>query len=74
MEYNWVLLFIWYNDVFHLDALVNDSRYDYLGCFIDQESRELGGHFEEMGHINSPQACVRLCKEKGFAYAGLQYR
>jgi WSC domain len=45
----------------------------YLGCFKDPNNPfDLDGYLERSA-ANTPQRCVRLCREKGFAYAGVQY-
>lgn len=63
--------------LFHLvETLATDVRYKYVGCFVDQEepNRELSAYSELLGNNNSPEKCVNACKEKGYVYAGLQYR
>ena len=43
-----------------------------LGCFRDMADFDLKGYLEQ-GQSNTVERCVQTCKEKGFAYAGVQY-
>lgn len=46
---------------------------DYLGCFQDQEKTPLlQGFYLDLPYILTPHLCVKLCKHKGFEYAGLK--
>lgn len=50
----------------------------YLGCFRDQgnpwgtSGRDLSGYMEG-SNAQTVERCVKICREKGFSYAGLQY-
>lgn len=45
----------------------------FLGCFKDPNNPfDLDGYLERSAQ-NTPQRCISLCKDKGFAYAGVQY-
>lgn len=44
----------------------------YLGCFNDTSTLELNGYLER-SPANTPENCIRTCRERGFAYAGVQY-
>lgn len=45
----------------------------FIGCFNDPNNPfDLDGHLER-SQSNTPQRCVEICKQKGFAYAGVQY-
>lgn len=58
-----------------LEGLIIDKRYEYVGCFVDQENpRALGGYSKDFAETNSPEKCISFCKAKGYLYAGLQYR
>lgn len=49
------------------------SRSRHLGCFKDpQNPFDLDGHLER-SRANTPERCIKICREKGFKYAGLQY-
>ena len=43
-----------------------------LGCYKDTSDFDLDGHLERSAQ-NTPQRCIALCREKGYAYAGVQY-
>jgi hypothetical protein len=44
-----------------------------LGCFKDSNNPfDLDGHLERSAN-NTPQRCIEICRQKGFAYAGVQY-
>ncbi len=51
----------------------------YLGCFRDRgnpaglDGRDLNGYMFESKHGMTPALCISVCREKGFAYAGVQY-
>jgi hypothetical protein len=44
----------------------------YIGCYKDTSAFDLDGHLER-SQSNTPQRCVEICKQKGFAYAAVQY-
>jgi len=45
----------------------------YLGCFNDPNNPfDLDGHLER-SQANTPQRCLQVCANFGFAYAGVQY-
>lgn len=44
----------------------------YIGCYKDTSAFDLDGHLER-SQSNTPQRCVEVCKQKGFAYAAVQY-
>ena len=44
----------------------------YIGCFKDTSAFDLDGHLER-SQSNTPQSCIQICKQKGFAYAAVQY-
>jgi hypothetical protein len=44
----------------------------FIGCFKDTSAFDLDGHLER-SQSNTPQRCVEICKQKGFAYAAVQY-
>lgn len=45
-----------------------------LGCFKDEKAyRILNGYYGVYKNSNSPEACIRLCLQSGFPYAGVQY-
>ena len=42
----------------------------YLGCYKDDSDRDLPNM---VASNQTPGSCVRLCREKGYLYAGIQY-
>lgn len=45
-----------------------------IGCFKDdQKNRILTDHFALLKLTNSPENCVDMCLQSGFAFAGVQY-
>ena len=49
------------------------GRTGFVGCFKDPNNPfDLDGHLERSSN-NTPQRCVEICRDKGFAYAGVQY-
>lgn len=44
----------------------------FLGCFKDTSVFDLNGHLERSAQ-NTPQRCVAVCRDRGFAYAAVQY-
>src|SRR6185295_10306993 len=44
-----------------------------LGCFRDMADFDLNGYLVQSQSANTVEGCVQTCKEKGFAYAGVQY-
>ena len=46
----------------------------YLGCYADQESRNLKGDFKDFTNGLTPQLCMDHCKDRGFPFAGVQFR
>lgn len=49
---------------------------NYLGCYIDGGvgHRIMNGLQQNFPDSLTPDICIRLCSEKGFSYAGTQYR
>lgn len=46
----------------------------YLGCYADQKKlRLLTGFYGNYANTNSPSACLDICIQAGFMYAGVQY-
>ncbi|MBK8770114.1 MAG: WSC domain-containing protein [Rhizobiales bacterium] len=44
-----------------------------LGCFRDPNNPfDLDGYLERSAQ-NTPQSCVQICRDRGFAFAGVQY-
>lgn len=48
------------------------ATYQALGCFKDQQNRDLSGDFMSSDRMTT-QACISACADKGFAFAGTQY-
>lgn len=47
---------------------------DHFGCYQDTFSKRLlQGHTVKLRTTNGPAACLAVCTEYGFAFAGLQY-
>ncbi|ALC43906.1 oxt [Drosophila busckii] len=45
-----------------------------LGCYRDdKDTRLLSGYFTSFKTSNSPSACIELCLQSGYPYAGVQY-
>ncbi len=47
------------------------QRPEFLGCFRDTKVFDLNG-YPYATPDNSPQSCVASCRQRGFAYAGMQ--
>lgn len=46
----------------------------YLGCYADEKKlRLLTGFYGNYANTNSPTACLDICIQAGFPYAGVQY-
>lgn len=45
---------------------------EYLGCFIDDEQRDVEGAFERSKNMTT-EACVTACRKQGFKIAATQY-
>lgn len=45
----------------------------YLGCFIDKPQRDLKSSVSTGTKPMTNQACINVCKAKGFRYAGTQF-
>ncbi|KAJ8716102.1 hypothetical protein PYW08_013387 [Mythimna loreyi] len=46
----------------------------YLGCYADEKKlRLLSGFYGNYANTNSPTACLDICIQAGFLYAGVQY-
>lgn len=73
-QYSFYTYSLMYFSVQLLEPLLFDKRYDYVGCFLDQESRALGGFATDVGDSSSPEKCITLCTQKGYVYAGVQSR
>ena len=43
-----------------------------VGCYRDSSPFDLDGYLKR-GTQNTPQRCIASCRERGFAYAGVQY-
>ena len=48
-----------------------EAKIGYIGCFKDTQPFDLDGYLEA-GQNNTPERCVAICRDKGFAYAGVQ--
>ncbi len=54
------------------------EKSQYIGCFKDKgdprglAGRDLNGFILQSDKMN-PQMCIRICKDKGFGYAAVQY-
>ena len=47
----------------------------YLGCYYDEEpDRRFQGDFKDFPNTLTHQTCIDYCKNKGYPFAGLQYR
>jgi len=44
----------------------------YVGCFRDTSAYDLDG-FLQRSRTNTPESCVAQCRQRGFAFAGVQY-
>lgn len=44
----------------------------YLGCFKDTSAFDLNGYLERSA-LNTPARCVEICRQRGFAFAAVQY-
>lgn len=44
----------------------------YLGCYVDNSARDLTGHQVRLTNMTR-SACIRLCREEGYRYAGVQW-
>lgn len=53
-------------------GLCGGTQTGYIGCFKDTSDFDLNGHLER-GSGNTPQRCIEACRQKGFAYAAVQY-
>lgn len=51
---------------------ISANNLKYLGCFKDQNSRDLTGSFTSSSNMTS-NLCVKTCRDKGFKFAGTQY-
>ena len=51
---------------------IAQGNQSYLGCFKDQENRDLTG-FSFHAPNMTKELCMTTCQQKGFQYAGLQY-
>ena len=52
------------------------KAFKYVGCYEDSSiGRDLNGLNSNINTIkgNSIRACIDLCKERAFAYAGMQH-
>lgn len=51
------------------------SKYGkHLGCYADEKKmRLLSGFYGNYANTNSPAACLDICIQAGFMYAGVQY-
>lgn len=65
---------------FYSEALPNychhgDNKYGRpLGCYADEKKmRLLSGFYGNYANTNSPTACLDICIQAGFVYAGVQY-
>jgi hypothetical protein len=54
------------------DIAVPGGGRQYIGCFKDTSDFDLNGYLERSA-INTPERCIQICRDKGFAYAGVQY-
>lgn len=46
----------------------------YLGCYVDEKKlRLLSGFYGNYANTNSRSACLDICVQGGFQYAGVQY-
>lgn len=46
----------------------------HLGCYVDEKKmRLLSGFYGNYASTNSPEACLDICVQAGFSYAGVQY-
>jgi len=70
----------WRNEIFNLDGvkatpvpkyvtIVGESQ---LGCYQDRGNRDLPTLIRE--GYGDPKTCFQMAKDRGFKYAGLQYR
>ena len=49
-----------------------DKSLHYVGCYMDRRfKRQLVGYSTRNANM-TPEACVDLCKSKGFKHAGVQ--
>jgi len=53
-------------------GLCGGTRTGPIGCFKDTSDFDLNGHLERSA-TNTPQRCIETCRQKGFAYAAVQY-
>jgi hypothetical protein len=44
----------------------------YVGCFRDTSAYDLDG-FLQRSRTNTPESCIAQCRQRGFAFAGVQY-
>jgi hypothetical protein len=52
---------------------VADTKDRYIGCYRDQEQRDLSGYtFNVMGKM-TVDTCLDACRARAYTYAGLQY-
>jgi hypothetical protein len=54
------------NSVYRTSALPS------IGCFADENSRDLSGPQQVSSSSQTPEQCVAWCSSQGFAYAGVQ--
>ena len=45
----------------------------YLGCYIDQSTRDLDGAMSTFDRNNTVQVCADFCWRRNFKYAGVQF-
>lgn len=48
------------------------AKPEYLGCFIDNEERDIKGSFLRTKTMTN-EACISTCQEQGYKIAGTQY-
>jgi len=57
--------------IFSFNISANNSS-KYLGCFKDQNSRDLSASFTSSSKMTT-KLCVDTCRKKGYKFAGTQY-
>lgn len=66
----------WRMNVYNTGLTSSNSATAYLGCFKDNENgpRLLKGFQQDFPDSLTIQKCLKVCYNKGFIFAGLQYR
>lgn len=58
-----------------LKSVSDHTNSNYLGCYYDEyPDRRLIGDYRDFGKELTQQKCIDFCKDKGYPYAGAQYR